>query len=401
MRTLDGLPDFPFRVEARDGDARAGTLETPRGIVRTPCFMPVGTKGTVKAMTPDRLHAVGAQIVLANTYHLALRPGSDTVRRLGGLHAFMQWDGPLLTDSGGYQVFSLRDTAKVDDSGVAFRSIYDGSKHVFTPERAIAEQQALGADFIMCFDQCPPGTADEREVAEAVERTSAWAARCKKAHQECGGLGTDGPQMLLGIMQGGVVPAAAQGERRTLREIGFPGYAIGGLTVGEDRNAMLETTSLAASLLPDDRLRYFMGIGDPEGLVEVIARGVDIFDCVLPTRTARMGTAFTRGGPHQSAQRRARLLDGAVGPGVPVSGLHGVLQGGHQALRDAEGDPRDYPANGAQSDLPDPPGGGGQRGHPGGSFCGLQERFPGGVSGKIALHVLGLVPVRRPARGPI
>ena len=144
-------------------------LETPRGIVRTPCFMPVGTKGTVKAMTPDRLKAVGAQIVLANTYHLALRPGSDTVRRLGGLHAFMQWDGPMLTDSGGYQVFSLRDTAKVDDSGVAFRSIYDGSKHVFTPERAMAEQQALGADFIMCFDQCPPGTATESEVAEAVQ----------------------------------------------------------------------------------------------------------------------------------------------------------------------------------------------------------------------------------------
>ena len=296
MPTLDGLPDFPFSVQAFDGEARAGLVETPRGTVRTPCFMPVGTKGTVKAMTPDRLKAAGAQIVLANTYHLALRPGSDTVRHLGGLHAFMGWDGPLLTDSGGYQVFSLRDTARVDDGGVAFRSIYDGSKHVLTPERAIAEQQVLGADFIMCFDQCPPGTATEVQVAEAVERTSAWAERCKRAHLERGGLGTDGAQMLLGIMQGGVIPRLRRESAERLQEIGFPGYAIGGLTVGEDRGAMLETTSLAASLLPSDRLRYFMGIGDPEGLVEVIARGVDIFDCVLPTRIARMGTAFTRTG---------------------------------------------------------------------------------------------------------
>ncbi len=296
MRTFDGLPDFPYTLEAQDGEARAGLIETPRGVVRTPCFMPVGTKGTVKAMTPDRLHAVGAQIVLANTYHLALRPGSDTVRRLGGLHTFMQWDGPILTDSGGYQVFSLRDTAKMDDGGVAFRSIYDGSKHVFTPERSMAEQEALGADFIMCFDQCPPGTATEAEVADAVRRTSVWAERCKRAHQEKDGLGTDGPQMLLGIMQGGVIPHLRRSSAERLLEIGFPGYAIGGLTVGEDRNAMLETTSLAADLLPKDRLRYFMGIGDPEGLIEVISRGVDMFDCVLPTRTARMGTAFTSQG---------------------------------------------------------------------------------------------------------
>jgi queuine tRNA-ribosyltransferase len=296
MRTFDGLPDFPFGVEAQDAEARAGVLETPRGVVRTPCFMPVGTKGTVKAMSPDRLKAVGAQIILANTYHLALRPGSDTVRRLGGLHSFMQWEGPILTDSGGYQVFSLRDTAKMDDSGVAFDSIYDGSKHVFTPERAMAEQRALGADFVMCFDQCLPGTATEAEVADAVRRTTVWAERCKKAQQEHGGLGTDGPQMLLGIMQGGVTPHLRRASAVQLQEIGFPGYAIGGLTVGEDRSAMLETTSLATALLPTDRVRYFMGIGDPEGLIEVIGRGVDMFDCVLPTRTARMGTAFTSTG---------------------------------------------------------------------------------------------------------
>ena len=296
MRSLDGLPDFPFHVEAQDGTARAGVIETPRGVVETPCFMPVGTKGTVKAMSPDRLHAAGAQIILANTYHLALRPGSETVRRLGGLHRLMQWDGPILTDSGGYQVFSLRDTARIDDSGVVFRSIYDGSKHVFTPERAMAEQQTLGADFIMCFDQCPPGSATQAELGEAVNRTSRWAARCKEAHLAVEGMGGDGPQMLLGIAQGGVDPTLRRRSIEQLLEVGFPGYAIGGLTVGEDREAMLETTALATSLLPIDRLRYFMGIGDPRGLLEVIARGVDIFDCVLPTRTARMGTAFTRAG---------------------------------------------------------------------------------------------------------
>jgi len=296
VRLLDGLPDFPFTIEARDGAARAGVLETPRGAVRTPCFMPVGTKGTVKAIAPERLRIVGAQIILANTYHLALRPGSEVVRRLGGLHRFMQWDGPILTDSGGYQVFSLRDTARIDDASVTFRSIYDGSKHVFTPERAVAEQQALGADIIMCLDQCPPGTASLSEVKEAVERTSRWAACCKHAHQETNGRGTDGPQMLLGIAQGGVVPELRRESVARLTDIGFAAYAIGGLTVGEDRAAMLDTTALTASLLPEDRLRYFMGIGDPEGLVEVIARGVDVFDCVLPTRTARMGTAFTSAG---------------------------------------------------------------------------------------------------------
>jgi queuine tRNA-ribosyltransferase len=314
MRTFDGLPDFPFTVEARDGEARAGLLETPRGVVRTPCFMPVGTKGTVKAMSPDRLTAVGAQIILANTYHLALRPGSDTVRRLGGLHSFMQWDGPILTDSGGYQVFSLRDTAKMDDSGVAFRSIYDGSKHVFTPERAMAEQRALGADFVMCFDQCPPGTATEAEVADAVRRTTVWARRCKYAQREYDGLGTDGPQMLLGIVQGGVMPHLRRASAAQLQEIGFPGYAIGGLTVGEDRNAMLDTTSLATSLLPADRVRYFMGIGDPEGLIEVIRRGVDMFDCVLPTRTARMGTAFTSMGRVNIRNAEHALSTGPLDP---------------------------------------------------------------------------------------
>jgi queuine tRNA-ribosyltransferase len=327
MRTLDGVPDFPLVIEARDGGARAGVLETPRGVVRTPCFMPVGTKGTVKAMTPERLRSAGAQIVLANTYHLALRPGSETVKRLGGLHRFMQWDGPLLTDSGGYQVFSLRDTARVDDEGVEFRSIYDGSKHVFTPERAMAEQAALGADLVMCLDQCPPGTATLSQIEEAVQRTAVWAERCKRSHQERQGQGTDGPQMLLGITQGGVVAdLRRQSVERTL-EIGFPGYAIGGLTVGEDREAMLETTALTTALLPEDRLRYFMGIGDPYGVVEVIARGVDIFDCVLPTRTARMGTAFTSAGRLNLRNAEHALSGEPLETGCPCTACTGYSRG--------------------------------------------------------------------------
>lgn len=296
MPSLDGIPDFEFALHGTDGGARAGALKTPRGTVLTPCFMPVGTKGTVKTMSPERLRAVGAQMILANTYHLALRPGSEVVRSLGGLHRLMGWEGPILTDSGGYQVFSLRDTARIDDSGVAFSSIYDGSRQVFTPERAMSEQRILGADLVMCFDQCPPGGAPESYVVEAVERTTDWARRCKEAHQLCEGQGGDGPQMLLGISQGGISPALRRMSVEQLLEIGFPGYAIGGLSVGEDRSAMLESTQLATSLLPQERVRYFMGIGDPEGLLDVIARGVDIFDCVLPTRTARMGTAFTRKG---------------------------------------------------------------------------------------------------------
>lgn len=327
MRTLDGLPDFPFTVEAQDGEARAGLLETPHGTVKTPCFMPVGTKGTVKAMTPAGLRAVGAQMILANTYHLALRPGSRVVQRLGGVHRFMQWEGPILTDSGGYQVFSLRDTARICNEGVEFRSIYDGSKHVFTPERAMAEQAALGADVVMCFDQCPPGSASQAEVADAVERTSMWAERCKQAHQERDGIGTDGPQMLLGIVQGGVFEHLRRESVERLLRTGFPGYAIGGLTVGEDRDAMLDTTALTASLLPSDRLRYFMGIGDPEGLIDVIARGIDVFDCVLPTRTARMGTALTRHGRLNLRNAEYTLSEAPLEDGCPCTACRGFSRG--------------------------------------------------------------------------
>lgn len=291
-----GLPDFPFTVEATDGSARAGVLETPRGTVFTPCFMPVGTKGTVKGMSPDKLRSVGTQIVLANTYHLAMRPGTDTVQALGGLHRFMGWTGPLLTDSGGFQVFSLKNTADIRDEGVAFRSVYDGSAHLFTPERAMAEQRALGADLVMCFDECPPAGAPAAALVEAVERTQEWARRCVAAHTEAGGHGSGGPQMLLGIVQGGVDLALRRRSVEGLLSLGFPGYAIGGLSVGEDREETYAVTAYTADLLPADRVRYFMGIGDPAGLLEAIERGIDLFDCVLPTRTARMGTAFTREG---------------------------------------------------------------------------------------------------------
>lgn len=258
--------------------------------------MPVGTKGTVKAVSPERLRHIGAGIILANTYHLALRPGSATVAALGGLHRFMGWDGPILTDSGGFQVFSLKDTAAIRDDGVTFRSVYDGSTHTFTPERAMNEQRLLGADLVMCFDECPPAGAAREAVAAAVRRTGSWAARCRDAHLEAGGLGTDGPQMLFGIVQGGVHEDLRRASVDGLLALDFPGYAIGGLSVGEERGAMLEITGYTAGLLPRERPRYFMGIGDPAGLLDAIERGIDLFDCVLPTRIARMGTAFSSEG---------------------------------------------------------------------------------------------------------
>ncbi len=327
MRNLDNIPDFPFRLEAEDGLARAGVLDTPRGPVYTPCFMPVGTKGTVKAMTPDRLRSVGAQVILANTYHLALRPGSNVVRTLGGLHRFMGWDGPILTDSGGYQVFSLRDTVRLDDTGAEFLSVYDGSRQVFTPERAMAEQADLGADLVTCLDHCPPAGATEDQVAQAVERTGVWAQRCKRAHQDRDGVGSDGPQMLLGIAQGGVSPRLRRVSVEKLLDIGFPGYALGGLSVGEDRRVMLETVELTTEILPTDRLRYFMGIGDPKGLVEVIARGVDIFDSVLPTRTARMGTAFTSTGTVNLKNAEHALSEQPIEADCPCAACAGFSRG--------------------------------------------------------------------------
>ena len=280
---------FAFAVEARDGAARAGRLTTPHGVVETPCFMPVGTKATVKGVAPRDLAGLEAQVVLANTYHLYFRPGTDVVVAHGGLHGFMRWDGPILTDSGGFQVFSLEGTRLLREDGVEFSSVYDGSRHVFTPELAMRVQEELGADIVMAFDQCAPGTLAREELEAAVERTTRWAAACREAHGRR-------DQLLVGIVQGGVDEGLRRRSAAEITGVGFDAYALGGLSVGERGDEMLATVELLDELLPADRLRYFMGIGDPVGIVDVIARGVDVFDCVLPTRMARTGTALLRGG---------------------------------------------------------------------------------------------------------
>ncbi len=276
-----------FTVAATDGAARAGTLRTTHGDVPTPAFMPVGTKATVKTVDPEELRELGATIILGNTYHLHFRPGADLIADLGGLHQFMAWEGPILTDSGGFQVFSLRDTvAAVDDEGVTFRSVYDGAPARFTPESVAHIQTQLGSDIAMCLDICLPAGAARSELAEAVRRTTLWAERQLRAPRAQG-------QLLFGIAQGASDPELRRRSIAELGELPFDGYALGGLSVGEDRDLMFETTSWAAGLMPADRPRYFMGIGDPVGVLEVIERGVDMFDCVLPTRTARTGSALT------------------------------------------------------------------------------------------------------------
>ena len=276
-----------FTVTATEGEARAGVLRTAHGDVPTPAFMPVGTKGSVKGLDPARLRELGTTILLGNTYHLHFRPGEETIAELGGLHLFMGWDGPILTDSGGFQVFSLRDTiVHSDDEGVTFRSVYDGEEARFTPELAAAVQRQLGSDIAMCLDICLPADAGAPELALAAERTTRWAERQLAAPRAEG-------QLLFGIAQGGT---SRHLRRRSIEEIGglgFDGHALGGLSVGEDRETMLDTVAWAAPLLPAAKPRYFMGIGDPAGILEVIERGVDMFDCVLPTRLGRTGSALT------------------------------------------------------------------------------------------------------------
>ena len=277
-----------FRIEATDGAARAGVVTTAHGEIRTPAFMPVGTKGTVKSLHPDEVRALGADVVLANTYHLHFRPGERLVEELGGLHAFSGWNGPILTDSGGFQVFSLRDTiAALDDDGVTFRSVYDGSDARFTPEGVAEIQRRLGSDIAMCLDVCLPAAAPASELERAVRITTDWARRQ-----------VDAPRARRASSASGSRRAATHAElrRRSVEEITalpFDGYALGGLAVGESKEEMLDCVEWAAPLLPERSPRYFMGIGDPEGILEVVARGVDMFDCVLPTRTARTGSALT------------------------------------------------------------------------------------------------------------
>jgi queuine tRNA-ribosyltransferase len=284
-------------VNASDGAARAGTLSTDHGEVLTPAFMPVGTQATVKGLAPRDLREIGVGIVLANAYHLHLRPGAEVVRRLGGLHAFMGWDRPVLTDSGGFQVFSLAARAEIDEDGVTFRSHLDGSLHRFTPERVMEIEAALGADVVMAFDDCVPYPCDERFARAAMERTARWAERSARAHAR---IQAAAPwpwrQRLYGIVQGSVYPELRRESARRLADLDLPGYAIGGLSVGEERPLMVGTLELTVPELPEDRPRYLMGVGFPEDVVAAIARGVDLFDCVAPTRQGRTGAAFTRDG---------------------------------------------------------------------------------------------------------
>src|SRR5260221_3926687 len=283
---------FSFDLQATCGAARVGAFQTPHGALPTPVFAPVGTQATVKAVEPRELRELGATLVLANTYHLYMRPGDDLVREMGGLHRFMAWDGPMLTDSGGFQVFSLGTLRSIDEDGVTFRSHLDGSVHRFTPEKSIQIQHNLGADIIMCFDECPP-PLDYEAVHTAVARTHVWAARCMEEHHRSGDTTR---QALFGIVQGGIFPDLRLNSVQTLTALDFPGFAVGGLAVGETKAQMNETLDLTVPALPQDKPRYLMGVGSPEDLVNEIARGIDIFDCVLPTRVARNGAAMTRRG---------------------------------------------------------------------------------------------------------
>jgi queuine tRNA-ribosyltransferase len=288
---------FSFRLIATDGAARLGEITTPHGVIRTPAFMPVGTAATVKAVYPDQLAAAGADVILANTYHLMLRPGAERIARLGGLHAFMRWDGPILTDSGGFQVMSLARLRKITDEGVGFQSHIDGARHMLTPERAVEIQCLLGADIMMQLDECVALPAAHEDVEGAVRRSLAWAERCRRAlaNNLEAGLAKPG-QALFGIVQGGTDAGLRRRSAEALVAMDLPGYAIGGLAVGETHAAMIETLALTAALLPAGKPRYLMGIGTPVDLIEAVARGADMFDCVLPTRSGRHGQAFTWGG---------------------------------------------------------------------------------------------------------
>ena len=286
---------FNFQLHHTDGAARAGELETPHGKALTPFFMPVATQATVKGLTPEEVRDVGARVVLSNAYHLYLRPGVETVVNLGGLHKFMGWDGPILTDSGGFQAFSMGPLREVSDVGIRFRSHIDGSEHNFTPELATANQEGLAPDIAMCFDQCIAYGASEKQVRQAMERTHRWAQSCFDAHQSSA-TGAPSGQALFGIVQGGTFPELRDESARAISAIPFHGYAVGGLAVGENKEDMYRFTGQVAKVLPEDKPRYLMGVGSPEDLVEGVARGIDMFDCALPTRVARNGNLFTQEG---------------------------------------------------------------------------------------------------------
>ena len=294
---------FSFAVRARDGSARVGAIATPRGVVRTPAFMPVGTGATVKAMFPEDVASAGADIILANTYHLMLRPGAERIAKLGGLHRFMHWEKPILTDSGGYQVMSLAKLRRIDEEGVTFQSHIDGAAVTLGPERAIEVQCLLGADIQMVLDECTPFPATREAAQTSLDLSLRWAERSKAAF----GVGGKPGQALFGIVQGSVYPDLREESAKALMAMGFDGYAIGGLAVGEGQAAMLDMVEVTAAILPQDRPRYLMGVGTPEDLLLAIARGIDMFDCVMPTRSGRHCQAFTWGG--RLNLRNARYAD--------------------------------------------------------------------------------------------
>ena len=281
---------FEFHVTATSGAARTGVISTPRGAIRTPAFMPVGTAATVKAMLPESVAATGADILLGNTYHLMLRPTAERIARLGGLHGFMNWDKPILTDSGGFQVMSLAELRKLTEEGVTFRSHIDGSKHMLSPERSMEIQKLLGSDIVMCFDECPALPADRDRIAESMRLSMRWAARSKEAFGDRPG------HALFGIQQGGLERDFREESSKALTDIVFDGYAVGGLAVGEGQEAMFSCLDYAPGMLPVDKPRYLMGVGKPDDIVGAVKRGIDMMDCVLPSRSGRTGQAFTRRG---------------------------------------------------------------------------------------------------------
>ena len=282
--------NFELLKESKDSMARLGRLHTPHGIIETPIFMPVGTRATVKAMTPEEVKDLGAQIILSNTYHLYLKPGHDLIREAGGLHKFMNWHGPILTDSGGFQVFSLGDLRKIKEEGVQFRSHIDGSKHFISPEKSIEVQNALGSDIMMAFDECAPYPSTYEYVKNSMERTTRWAKRCKDYHKDWD------RQALFGIVQGGMYKDLRHESAEALVDMDFSGYAVGGLSVGEPKDLMCDILEYTTPLLPKTKPRYLMGVGTPDYLFEAVTRGIDMADCVLPTRIARNGTALTSHG---------------------------------------------------------------------------------------------------------
>lgn len=303
---------FAFQIVASQEGARAGLLHTPRGSVPTPAFLPVGTQAAVKSLAPEELEASGASMLLANAYHLYLRPGPEVIEALGGLHAFMAWPGPILTDSGGFQVFSLGHLRKIDDEGVLFRSHLDGSQHLFTPEKAVQIQASLGADIIMALDECPPYSADGDYHRQAMERTHRWAERCLSAHQERQEAAPPSRQALFGIAQGGTFASLRRQSARALADLAFDGYGIGGLSLGEPKEVTQALVEETIAHLPAEKPRHLLGVGSPEDLLEGIARGVDLFDSVLPTRIARNGALLTPEGRLNLHNARFRTAEGPI-----------------------------------------------------------------------------------------